>query len=168
MKVLVVGSGGREHTLAWKLAQSPRVDQVYVAPGNAGTTWEGAPRMAPSYNVPIDVMDSEGLLAFAQKENIGLTVVGPEAPLVAGIVDAFTAHGLSIFGPTLAAAQIALERRARHHITHQKTGNLVTRAANAALTPIKSDYSLTHHKFWQASHTRALCTPSLFKTLTDF
>jgi phosphoribosylamine--glycine ligase len=114
MKVLVVGSGGREHTLAWKLAQSPRVEQVYVAPGNAGTTWEdtraltarGPTGLAPSHNVPIDVMDIAGLLAFAQETGIDLTVVGPEAPLVAGIGNAFIAQGLHVFGPTQAAAQL--------------------------------------------------------------
>ena len=112
MKVLVVGSGGREHTLAWKLAQSPRVEQVHVAPGNAGTVWDGGPgasgqsARAPSENVPLDVLDIEGLLAFAHQAGIDLTVVGPEAPLVAGIVDAFVAQGLPVFGPTQAAARL--------------------------------------------------------------
>ncbi|MBI2807454.1 MAG: phosphoribosylamine--glycine ligase [Planctomycetes bacterium] len=99
MKVLVIGKGGREHALVWKLAQSPRVEQVFCAPGNAGTALDGV-------NVPIDVNDFDYLIRFAKKENIGLTVVGPEDPLANGIVDAFQAQGLRIFGPTKAAAQI--------------------------------------------------------------
>ena len=99
MKVLVIGKGGREHALVWKLAQSPRVTRVYCAPGNAGTALEGV-------NVPIDVNDFDYLIRFAKKEQIGLTVVGPEDPLCNGIVDAFQAHGLRIFGPSKAAAQI--------------------------------------------------------------
>ncbi|CDL45887.1 Phosphoribosylamine--glycine ligase [Klebsiella pneumoniae ISC21] len=92
MKVLVIGNGGREHALAWKAAQSPLVDTVYVAPGNAGTALE------PSLqNVAIGVTDIPALLRFAQDENIDLTIVGPEAPLVIGVVDAFRAAGLNIF-----------------------------------------------------------------------
>ncbi|MGR7920134.1 phosphoribosylamine--glycine ligase [Zobellella denitrificans] len=101
MKVLVIGGGGREHALAWKAAQSPKVSQVFVAPGNAGTELE------PSLtNVAISATDIKDLLAFAQQEQIGLTIVGPEAPLVAGVVDAFEAEGLTIFGPSAAAAQL--------------------------------------------------------------
>ena len=99
MKVLVIGSGGREHALAWKLAQSPKVQQVYVAPGNGGTTSSGALK-----NVPITNLAE--LREWAQAEKIGLTVVGPEQPLAAGVVDDFRAHGLRIFGPTKAAAQL--------------------------------------------------------------
>ena len=99
MNVLVVGSGGREHALAWKLAQSPRVAKVFVAPGNAGTAAD-----AQLSNVPIEAIPD--LVAFAQREGVGITVVGPEAPLAAGIVDAFKAAGLRIFGPTRAAAQL--------------------------------------------------------------
>ena len=84
MKVLVIGSGGREHALAWKLAQSPRVSEVIVAPGNAGTATEAKCR-----NVAIKATDIDGLLQLAQDEGIALTVVGPEQPLVAGVVDAF-------------------------------------------------------------------------------
>ncbi len=101
MKVLVIGSGGREHALAWKLAQSPRVDEVIVAPGNAGTATEAKCR-----NVAIKVTDIEGLLALAREEGVGLTVVGPEVPLVAGVVDRFRVAGQRIFGPTAAAAQL--------------------------------------------------------------
>jgi phosphoribosylamine--glycine ligase len=101
LKVLVVGGGGREHALAWKLAQSERVEQVFVAPGNAGTAREPGCR-----NVAISATDIDGLLAFALRERIDLTVVGPEAPLVAGIVDRFQAEGLGIFGPTRLAAQL--------------------------------------------------------------
>ncbi|WP_458735551.1 phosphoribosylamine--glycine ligase [Zobellella taiwanensis] len=101
MKVLVIGGGGREHALAWKAAQSPKVSQVFVAPGNAGTELE------PSLtNVAISATDIKDLLAFALQEQIGLTIVGPEAPLVAGVVDAFEAEGLAIFGPSAAAAQL--------------------------------------------------------------
>ena len=99
MKVLVVGGGGREHALAWKLAQSPKVQQVYVAPGNGGTA-----RDKLLVNVPIS--DVVQLREWAQANQIGLTVVGPEAPLAAGGVDEFRAHGLRIFGPTRAAAQL--------------------------------------------------------------
>ncbi|AIR84126.1 phosphoribosylamine--glycine ligase [Pantoea rwandensis] len=101
MKILVIGNGGREHALAWKAAQSPLAETVFVAPGNAGTALEPALQ-----NVAISATDVPALLAFAQKENIGLTIVGPEAPLVMGVVDAFRAAGLKIFGPTQAAAQL--------------------------------------------------------------
>jgi len=101
MKILVIGSGGREHALAWKLAQSPRVDEVIVAPGNAGTATEAKCR-----NVAVKVTDLDGLLKLAQDEDIAVTVVGPEVPLVAGVVDRFREAGLRIFGPTAAAAQL--------------------------------------------------------------
>jgi phosphoribosylamine--glycine ligase len=106
MNVLIAGSGGREHCLAWKLAQSPRVDGVYIAPGNGGTEWPGTPGVAPAQNVSIDAMDIKGLMAFARDREVDLTVVGPEAPLVAGLVDAFQAACLPVFGPTRAAAQL--------------------------------------------------------------
>ncbi|GAB4060726.1 phosphoribosylamine--glycine ligase [Uliginosibacterium sediminicola] len=99
MKILVIGSGGREHALAWKLSQSPRMQKVYVAPGNAGTAAE-----IELENLPIT--DINELVAWVKQEQIGLTVVGPEAPLAAGVVDAFRAAGLPIFGPTRAAAQL--------------------------------------------------------------
>ncbi len=99
MKLLVIGGGGREHALAWRLAQSPRIQTVYVAPGNGGTA-----RSAHIKNVDITAIDE--LVAFARQENIAYTVVGPEAPLAAGVVDAFRAAGLKIFGPTQAAAQL--------------------------------------------------------------
>ena len=99
MKLLVIGSGGREHALAWKLAQGPRVQKVYVAPGNAGTALE--PGLE---NVPIG--DIAALAQFAQENAVHLTVVGPEAPLAAGVVDVFREKGLKIFGPTRAAAQL--------------------------------------------------------------
>ena len=101
MKLLVVGGGGREHALAWKLAQSSRVSLVHVAPGNAGTATE--PKLK---NVDIDAGDIPSLLDFAKQENVDLTVIGPEAPLVAGIVDQFQQQGLAIFGPTAATAQL--------------------------------------------------------------
>ena len=99
MKVLVIGGGGREHAMAWKLNQSPKVTRVYVAPGNGGT--------AVSQHLDnIAITDVRALREWAQEEKIGLTVVGPEAPLAAGVVDEFRAHGLRIFGPTKAAAQL--------------------------------------------------------------
>lgn len=96
-KVLVVGNGGREHALAWKIAQSPEVEKLFVAPGNAGTQ---------NWNVPISATDILGLLEFAKKESIDLTIVGPEAPLTLGIVDVFQKEGLRVFGPTQAAARL--------------------------------------------------------------
>lgn len=99
MKLLVVGGGGREHALAWKLSQSPRVSKVFVAPGNAGTALTPGVVNFPSSSIPV-------LLEFAQRERIALTVVGPETPLAAGIVDAFRARGLKIFGPTQSAARL--------------------------------------------------------------
>ncbi len=101
MNILIIGNGGREHALAWKAAQSPLADKVYVAPGNAGTALE--PGLT---NVEISATDIPALLTFAQSNDIGLTIVGPEAPLVIGVVDAFQAAGLKIFGPSQAAAQL--------------------------------------------------------------
>ncbi|MDO9157975.1 MAG: phosphoribosylamine--glycine ligase, partial [Burkholderiaceae bacterium] len=102
LQVLVVGNGGREHAFAWKLRQSPLVAQVYVAPGNGGTD-----RDAGLVNLPhLAATDVVGLRQWAQANGIGLTVVGPEAPLAAGLVDEFRAHGLPVFGPTQAAAQL--------------------------------------------------------------
>jgi phosphoribosylamine---glycine ligase len=99
MKLLVVGSGGREHAMAWRLAQSPRVQKVFVAPGNGGTATESGLEN-------LGISSFEGLIGFARKEQIHLTVVGPEAPLSAGIVDAFHEQGLKIFGPSRSAAQL--------------------------------------------------------------
>ncbi|TPE54538.1 phosphoribosylamine--glycine ligase [Maribrevibacterium harenarium] len=124
MKVLVIGNGGREHALAWKAAQSADVEMVYVAPGNAGTALE-----AKVENVNIGVEDIDALVAFAKDNNIGLTIVGPEAPLVIGVVDAFDAAGLPIFGPTKAAAQLEGSKAftkdflARHNIPTAEYGN---------------------------------------------
>ena len=115
MKVLVIGGGGREHALAWKLAQSPRVQTVFVAPGNGGTAHD-----APLRNLPLTEPDE--LADFAAREKVALTVVGPEAPLAAGIVDLFRDRGLRIFGPTRAAAQLESSKAfakafmQRHHI----------------------------------------------------
>jgi phosphoribosylamine--glycine ligase len=99
MKILVVGGGGREHALLWKLRQSPRVARLYCAPGNAGTA-------SLATNVAVEAEDVEGLLTFALSEGIGLTIVGPEAPLVLGLVDRFREKGLRAFGPTAAAARL--------------------------------------------------------------
>ncbi len=101
MNVLVIGGGGREHALAWKAAQSTQVNKVFVAPGNAGTATE-----AKLKNVALNINDNSALVAFAKKENIVLTIVGPEQPLVDGVVDAFQAEGLTIFGPSAKAAQL--------------------------------------------------------------
>ena len=117
MKVLIIGSGGREHALAWKCAQSADVEEVIVAPGNAGTAREPGIR-----NVAVSSDDIDALLTLAQSENIDLTIVGPEAPLVAGIVDRFVAADLPCFGPSAAAAQLEGSKAftkdflARHHI----------------------------------------------------
>ncbi|EGQ7703510.1 TPA: phosphoribosylamine--glycine ligase [Vibrio cholerae] len=117
MQVLIIGSGGREHALAWKVAQNPQVDTIYVAPGNAGTALEHKVQ-----NVNIGITDIPALVAFAQDKAIELTIVGPEAPLVIGVVDAFRAAGLPIFGPTQGAAQLEGSKAftkdflARHHI----------------------------------------------------
>jgi phosphoribosylamine---glycine ligase len=117
LKVLVIGGGGREHAIAWKLAQSPRVNEVLVAPGNAGTATESRCR-----NVAVAAEDVSGLLKLAQAEGVAFTVVGPEGPLAAGVVDAFRAAGLRVFGPTQAAAQIEASKAftkdflARHKI----------------------------------------------------
>lgn len=101
MKILIIGSGGREHALAWSAAQDAKVEQVFVAPGNAATAQENKLQ-----NIALDVMDLDGLSAFAKENSIDLTIVGPEAPLVAGIVDHFQKDGLRIFGPTAGAAQL--------------------------------------------------------------
>src|ERR1700680_2686913 len=99
MKVLVVGKGGREHALVWKLSRSPRVTGVFCAPGNAGTSEDGV-------NVPMEPNDFDALIRFARQEAIGLTVIGPEDPLAQGIVDAFQKAGLRVFGPTKMAAAL--------------------------------------------------------------
>src|SRR5690606_193080 len=101
MKVLVVGAGGREHAIAWKAAQSPLVDEVIVAPGNAGTAQEPKVR-----NAAVKADDADALIELARRERVSLTIVGPEQPLVAGVVDRFEAEGLRCFGPTAAAARL--------------------------------------------------------------
>jgi phosphoribosylamine--glycine ligase len=101
MKVLIIGGGGREHAMAWKVAQSPRVEAVFVAPGNAGTALESR-----VHNVDVGAEDVPALVAFARDNDIGLTIVGPEAPLVAGVVDSFQRAGLRCFGPSQAAAEL--------------------------------------------------------------
>ena len=117
MNILIIGNGGREHALAWKVRQSPLADKVFVAPGNAGTALEEGIE-----NVAISGTDLTALVQFAQQNQIGLTIVGPEAPLVAGVVDAFRTNGLKIFGPTQTAAQLegsksfAKDFLARHKI----------------------------------------------------
>ncbi len=124
MKVLIIGSGGREHALAWKCTQSPRVDEVLVAPGNAGTAREPKVR-----NVAGSSDDVEALARLARNENVALTIVGPEAPLVAGVVDRFNELGLPCFGPTAAAAQLEGSKAftkdflARHNIPTARYGN---------------------------------------------
>jgi phosphoribosylamine--glycine ligase len=99
MNVLIVGNGGREHALAWKLAKSPRASRVFVAPGNAGTAQDAE-------NVDISATDIPRLVRFAKENRVALTVVGPEAPLAAGLVDALWAQDLRVFGPTKAAAEL--------------------------------------------------------------
>lgn len=133
MKILIIGSGGREHALAWKAAQSAKVEKVFVAPGNAGTA-----READVENISISVSDISGLVTFAAKEQIELTIVGPEAPLVEGVVEAFRIAGLKCFGPTSAAAQLEGSKAfckdflARHHIPTAAYENFTdTEAAKA-------------------------------------
>jgi phosphoribosylamine--glycine ligase len=124
MQVLVIGNGGREHALAWKAAQSPQVDKVFVAPGNAGTAREPGIE-----NINIGATDIPELVEFAQENDIDLTIVGPEAPLVIGVVDAFRKAGLRCFGPTKGAAQLEGSKAftkdflARHHIPTAAYGN---------------------------------------------
>jgi phosphoribosylamine--glycine ligase len=133
MKVLIIGGGGREHALAWKTAQTERVTKIYVAPGNAGTA-----REAKCENVAIAAEDVDGLLKFAQDNKIDLTIVGPEAPLVLGVVDRFRAAGLRCFGPTKASAQLegskafAKDFLARHKIPTAAYGNFSEVAAAEA------------------------------------
>ncbi|MDF7670272.1 phosphoribosylamine--glycine ligase [Orbaceae bacterium ESL0721] len=136
MKVLIIGNGGREHALAWKAAQSPLVTKVFVAPGNAGTALE--PLLE---NININATDVSGLLAFAEQEQIDLTIVGPEAPLVIGVVDSFQKAGLTIFGPTKAAAQLegskafAKDFLARHQIPTAEYQNFSD--VDAAITYVR-------------------------------
>lgn len=124
MNILIIGSGGREHALAWKISQSPKADKVYVAPGNAGTELE--PHLE---NIDIAADDLNSLLDFARKEQIELTVVGPEVPLVDGIVDLFSDEGLRCFGPTAGAAQLEGSKSftkdflAKHNIATAAYGN---------------------------------------------
>ncbi len=133
MKVLVIGGGGREHALAWKAAQSPKVTQVFVAPGNAGTALE-----SNLQNVDIAADDVAGLTAFALEQGIELTIVGPEAPLAKAVVDTFRQNGLAIFGPTQAAAQLesskafAKDFLARHQIPTANYGTFTDIAAAKA------------------------------------
>lgn len=136
MNILIIGNGGREHALAWKVRQSPLADKVFVAPGNAGTALE-----AGIENVAIAGTDLPALVTFAKENDIGLTIVGPEAPLVAGVVDAFRANGLKIFGPTQAAAQLEGSKAftkdflARHNIPTAEYQNFTE--VEPALTYLK-------------------------------
>jgi phosphoribosylamine---glycine ligase len=133
MNILIIGSGGREHALAWKVAQSPQVKVVWVAPGNAGTALEKKVK-----NIPISPTDIQALLTFARQEKIGLTIVGPEAALAAGIVDVFHTHDLPCFGPTQKAAQLESSKAfskafmVRHNIptaTYETFDNLAAASA---------------------------------------
>jgi phosphoribosylamine--glycine ligase len=120
LRVLIVGGGGREHALAWALSRSPSVARIFVAPGNAGTEWPSAPGCAPCANVSIGAEDIPALRDFASAEAVDLTVVGPEVPLEAGIVDVFQAAGLRIFGPSRAAAQIEASKAFAKSIMREK------------------------------------------------
>ena len=134
MKVLVVGNGGREHALAWKIAQSPRVDRVFVAPGNAGTAED-----AENVDIPAD--DFGRLIKFARENSVKFTVVGPEAPLAAGIVDAFASARLRVFGPSKAAAQLEASKvfckNLLRHADVPSADYRVFRDAKAAVTYLK-------------------------------
>ena len=129
MKILVIGGGGREHALAWKLARSPRVARVYVAPGNAGTALE--PKVE---NLAIGATELERLADFAAGEAVAFTLVGPEAPLVAGVVDLFEARGLPVFGPTRAAAQL---EGSKHFAKEFMVRHGIPTAAYAAFTEVE-------------------------------
>ena len=136
MNILIIGNGGREHALAWKVAQSELANTVFVAPGNAGTAIE-----AGVENVAIDVMDLNGLADFAARNHVGLTIVGPEAPLVAGIVNLFEERGLRVFGPSAGAAQLEGSKAftkdflARHKIPTGSYGNFTN--VDEALTYVR-------------------------------
>lgn len=138
MKVLVIGNGGREHALAWKMSQSPRVEKVFVAPGNAGTARDAE-------NVPIEATDKEALLQFAKDNEIGLTVIGPEAPLVIGLADDFETAGLKVFGPSKEAAELEGSKVFCKNLLH--TANIPTadyrtfRSGDDASRYIKDRYS---------------------------
>ena len=138
MKILLIGSGGREHALAWKLAQATKVDKVFVAPGNAGTQLEDKIE-----NIAINAEDNDALLSFALENAIDLTVVGPEAPLVAGIVDLFEANNLRCFGPSKGAAQLEGSKAfskdffARHNIPTAKYANFTD--TDEAIAYIKNE-----------------------------
>ncbi len=134
MKILVVGSGGREHALAWRIRQSPRVREILVAPGNAGTALEPGMR-----NMPVAATDIEGLLALARREAVDLTVIGPEGPLSLGVVDAFQAAGLRCFGPTRAAAQLESSKAFTKHFLAR---HAIPTAAYAVFTEL--DSALAH------------------------
>ncbi len=124
MNILIIGNGGREHALAWKVAQDPRVQKIFIAPGNAGSATE-----AKCENVAIDVLAIDQLADFAEQNNVALTIVGPEAPLVAGVVDTFRLRNLDIYGPTAAAAQLEGSKAftkdflARHNIPTGRYAN---------------------------------------------
>jgi phosphoribosylamine---glycine ligase len=134
MKILVVGSGGREHALAWRIRQSPRAREILVAPGNAGTALEPGMR-----NMPVAATDIEGLVALAQREAVDLTVIGPEGPLSLGAVDAFQAAGLRCFGPTRAAAQLESSKAFTKHFLAR---HAIPTAAYAVFTEL--DSALAH------------------------
>src|SRR5438046_2444267 len=148
MRVLVIGKGGREHALVWKLAQSPRVERVFCAPGNAGTAEDGV-------NVAVEPTDIDYLLKFAKKEAIGLTVVGPEEPLARGVVDAFQQAGLRTFGPARAGPCCRCNRR-----------RTTRRRATATPAPTPAAWAPTARRRWQArpcstaSTPRCSCRPS--------
>ncbi len=141
MKILIVGSGGREHALCWKISQSPRVTQVFVAPGNAGTASEAT-------NVPISATDNVALVRFSKEQAIDLVVVGPEAPLVGGLVDALQAAGILVFGPSAAAAELEGSKVFCKNLLH--TANVPTasyqtfRSADDAARYIKDRYPDPH------------------------
>ena len=136
MKILVVGSGGREHALAWKIAQSPRIQTVYVAPGNGGTALDD--RLEN-----IAITDPAALADFAQEQHVALTVVGPEVPLAAGIVNIFRSRGLKIFGPTREAAQLESSKdfaksfMQRHQHPHRRIPDLLGHRCRARLCVAK-------------------------------
>jgi len=154
MKILVIGSGGREHALVWKINQSSRANKVYVAPGNAGT-------YKIAENVEIKADDLEGLLAFAKKKSIDLTVVGPEVPLALGIVDLFEENGLKIFGPNKASAKIEASKSFAKEL--MKKYNIPT-----AKYEVFSDFSEAKKYLETIKEFKGICiNPNTKKPLND-
>ena len=164
MKVLVVGGGGREHALAWKCAQSKNVTEVIVAPGNAGTALE--PKLR---NAAVGAEDIDGLLDLAKSESVGLTIIGPEVPLVAGIVDRFRDQGLPCFGPTADAAQLEGSKAfTKDFLQRHNIPTATFRRCGSSAVPALPGATMTSETFsdWAHFHASACSRPPLPTTST--